>query len=125
MRKNRTRCLLAIAAVGMLTLAIAGPASAVGTTAKVTVTGGALPITAPADAGNIGTIANTVLGGTISGPLGQVQVNDACSAAWFWLGRDRHLDRLHPTLGTDDRRGLSRLHRRTDHEGRQGNLHGE
>jgi hypothetical protein len=81
MRKNRTRGLLAIAAVGMLTLAIAGPASAVDTAATVTVTGGALAITAPANAGNIGTITNTVLGGTISGPLGQVQVNDARSAA--------------------------------------------
>lgn len=44
-------------------------------------TGGALSITAPANAGNLGTISNTVLGGTISGPLGQVQVNDARAAA--------------------------------------------
>jgi hypothetical protein len=35
----------------------------------------------PADAGNLGTQANSVLGGTISGPLGQVQVTDARSAA--------------------------------------------
>jgi hypothetical protein len=76
-----THALLAVAAAGMLTLAIAGPASAATTAATVTVTGGSLSITAPATAGSIGTIANTVLGGTISGPLGQVQVNDARSAA--------------------------------------------
>ena len=47
----------------------------------MTVTRGTLSITAPANAGNLGTIVKTVLGGTISGPLGQVQVNDARSAA--------------------------------------------
>ena len=47
----------------------------------MTVTGGALSITAPANAGSLGSIANTVLGGTISGQLGPVQVNDARSAA--------------------------------------------
>ncbi|MCD9625139.1 hypothetical protein [Rhabdothermincola salaria] len=51
------------------------------TTATITVTGGALIITVPADAGALGTRANTVEGGTISGPLGQVQVDDARSAA--------------------------------------------
>ncbi len=56
------------------------PASA-GTPATVTVAGGALTITMPADAGSLGTRANTVGGGTISGSLGQVQVNDARSAA--------------------------------------------
>ena len=35
----------------------------------------------PADTGSLGSRANTVTGGTISGPLGQVQVNDARSAA--------------------------------------------
>jgi hypothetical protein len=40
-----------------------------------------LAITVPTDAGNLGTRANTVLSGTISGPLGQVQVSDARSAA--------------------------------------------
>lgn len=44
-------------------------------------TTGSLSITVPADAGSLGTRANTVLGDTISGPLGQVQVNDARSAA--------------------------------------------
>lgn len=75
------RDLLAVATTAALMLAIAGPASASTTAATVTVTGGALSITAPANAGNIGSIADTVLGGTISGPLGQVQVNDARSAA--------------------------------------------
>ncbi|HEY5173412.1 MAG TPA: hypothetical protein VIK54_16945 [Acidimicrobiia bacterium] len=44
-------------------------------------TGGALSITVPTDAGNLGTRADSVLGGTISGPLGVVQVSDARSAA--------------------------------------------
>ena len=78
-----TQSLLVAGAAGMLTLGIALPAAAAAgdTTATVTVTGGALSITVPADAGNLGTRANTVGGGTISGPLGQVQVNDARSAA--------------------------------------------
>jgi hypothetical protein len=49
--------------------------------ATVTVQGGFLSITVPVDAGNLGTRTNTVSAGTISGPLGQVQVNDARSAA--------------------------------------------
>jgi hypothetical protein len=87
MRNERTRALLIAAAAGVLTLTIAAPASAAVTAvtavtaARVTVAGGALSITAPASAGNVGSITNTVLGGTISGPLGQVQVNDARSAA--------------------------------------------
>ena len=52
-----------------------------GTTATMSVTGGVLEITVPADAGSLGTRANTVEGGIISGPLGQVQVSDARSAA--------------------------------------------
>jgi hypothetical protein len=81
MRIKRTRGLLVATATGMLTLGIAAPASAGTTSATVTITGGALSITVPTAAGNLGTLANTVLGGTISGPLGQVQVNDARSAA--------------------------------------------
>jgi hypothetical protein len=82
MRIKRMRGLLVAAATGMLTLGCAVPASAQGTTsATVTLIGGALSITVPADAGNLGTEENTVLGGTISGPLGQVQVSDARSAA--------------------------------------------
>ena len=50
----------------MLTLGIALPASADttgATTATITVTGGSLSITVPSDAGNLGTQANSVLGG--------------------------------------------------------------
>jgi hypothetical protein len=70
-------------AVCLLTLSIASPASADSgvSTATITVTGGSLSITVPADAGNLGTRTNSVNGGTISGPLGEVQVSDARSAA--------------------------------------------
>ncbi|MFT7475197.1 MAG: hypothetical protein ACI81L_002134, partial [Verrucomicrobiales bacterium] len=51
------------------------------TTATVTITGGALSITVPTDAGSLGSVANTVGGSTISGQLGVVQVDDARSAA--------------------------------------------
>jgi hypothetical protein len=84
MIKLRTPGALIAVAFGMLSLCLAGPASAdtVGaTTATVTIQGGVLAITVPADAGNLGTRANSVGGGTISGPLGQVQVTDARSAA--------------------------------------------
>jgi hypothetical protein len=77
----RTRSLLVVVAAGLLGLGIALPASADTTTASVTVTGGTLTISAPAAAGSLGSIANSVSGGTISGTLGQVQVNDARSAA--------------------------------------------
>lgn len=81
MMRTRTRGALLAAATAMLALGVAVPASADTTTATVTVTGGSLSITVPADAGNLGSRANTVLGGVISGPLGQVRVNDARSAA--------------------------------------------
>lgn len=75
------RALVALVASGVLTLGFAIPASADGpTSAQVTLQGGFLEITVPAAAGNLGTRTNTVTGGTISGPLGQVQVNDARSA---------------------------------------------
>ena len=80
----RIRNLLALSVGGMLTLGIALPASAdtTGTSAAtITVQGGSLSITVPTDGGNLGTRTNSVGGGTISGPLGQVQVNDARSAA--------------------------------------------
>jgi hypothetical protein len=80
----RTRSLFFAIAIGMLTLAIAPPASAdtTGVTgATVTVQGGFLSITVPTDAGNLGTQTNAVGRMTISGPLGQVQVDDARSAA--------------------------------------------
>ncbi len=69
---------------GMIALGIALPSSAYAapgeTTASVTIDGGSLSISVPAAAGNLGTAANTVLGETVSGPLGQVQVNDARDA---------------------------------------------
>jgi hypothetical protein len=75
------RPVLAIVA-GALALLATSPAEAQEpTSATVTVTGGALTITAPADAGSLGTRPNSVAGGSISGPLGEVQVNDARSAA--------------------------------------------
>jgi hypothetical protein len=68
----------------MVSVGAVFPASAdtTGTSsASITVTGGVLAITVPTSAGNLGTRANSVGGGTISGPLGQVQVTDARSAA--------------------------------------------
>lgn len=76
----RSRHVLVTLAALTLTLAVTHPATAEETTATITVTGGTLSITVPADASSLGTQANTVEGGTISGPLGQVQVNDARSA---------------------------------------------
>jgi len=63
-----------------LTLCLPARASGV-TTATITIGPGALAITVPTDAGNLGTRADSVSGGTISGPLGQVQVTDARGAA--------------------------------------------
>ena len=81
--KMKTQRWLIASATGMLVLGIAPTASAApgDTTATVTITGGALEISVPSTAGNLGTRANTVNGGTISGLLGQVQVTDARSAA--------------------------------------------
>ena len=75
----RRTLITSLAAV--LALSVALPAVASTTTATVEVTGGSLSISAPADAGSLGTTANTVEGTTISGELGEVQVNDARSAA--------------------------------------------
>lgn len=77
---NIARLLIA-AAAGALTIAVASSAQAEPTGATLTVTGGALAITVPVTPADLGTRANTVLAGTISGPLGQVQVSDARSAA--------------------------------------------
>jgi hypothetical protein len=80
------RSLLVVAATasaaGMVMLAIAGQASAVpgGTTATVTVQTGFLTLSVPVDAGNLGTVVDTVPGSSISGTLGQVQVSDARSS---------------------------------------------
>jgi len=77
----RTRVLVVAAIAGLLTFGVTLPALADPTTATVTVTGGALAITVPIDAGSLGTTANKLGGSVISGPLGQVQVLDARSAA--------------------------------------------
>ncbi len=77
------RGLVGLCVAGVLGLAFVPSASAEpgDTTATITITGGSLAITVPAPAGSLGTRANTVDGGVISGPLGQVQVSDARSAA--------------------------------------------
>ena len=76
------RNVLIASALGLVSLGSALPASADGSTsATVTVVGGALSITVPANAGSLGSQRNQVGGETISGSLGQVQVNDARSAA--------------------------------------------
>ena len=74
--------LIALSA-GALTLGMAVPAWALpgDSPAKLTVQGGVLSITVPTGPGNLGTRANNVGGGVISGPLGQVQVSDARTAA--------------------------------------------
>jgi hypothetical protein len=78
---KRTLGLLVAGSVGIVILGAALPAAA-DTTATVTVVGGVLGITVPADAGNLGEPRlNTVEAGTISGALGEVQVSDARSAA--------------------------------------------
>ena len=122
----RTRSLLVAAAAGLLSLGIAMPAFADTTTATVTVTGGALSISAPAAAGSLGTIANTVAGGTISGSLGQVQVNDARSAAAGsgWVASVISTA-FTPSAGPTIAASAVELHGRDDHEGRHRHLHGE
>lgn len=57
------------------------PAAAAVTPATLTVTGGTLSISAPTANADLGTRANSVLGGTITGSLGVVKVSDARSAA--------------------------------------------
>jgi hypothetical protein len=75
------RPLVAVVAGALAVCVVALPASAQEpSSATVTIEGGALAITVPVDAGSLGSRANTVDGGTISGPLGSVQVNDARSA---------------------------------------------
>jgi len=123
----RARSLFVAGVAGILTFGVPLPATAApgDTTATVTVTGGALSINVPAAAGSLGTRANTVGGGTISGSLGQVQVNGrAQRRRGFWLGRERHLHRLHPAGGTDDCRQRGRLHSRADHKGGHRDLRG-
>jgi hypothetical protein len=77
-------CALAALTSSAVAFAVVAPVSAATTgttTATVTITGGALAITVPSDAGSLGSEANAVGGVTISGQLGEVQVSDARSAA--------------------------------------------
>jgi hypothetical protein len=77
----KIRHLFAALAVAPLAVSTALPAAADSTSAAtVTVTGGTLALTAPANAGSLGSRANSVAGGVISGPLGEVVVSDARSA---------------------------------------------
>lgn len=80
LRLASSRRVLVASVVGLLALIIAVPASAA-TTATLTIEGGALEISAPTASVDLGTLVNTVGGGTISGALGEVQVNDARNAA--------------------------------------------
>jgi hypothetical protein len=77
----RPKALPSLAVAGMVMLGLAAPASAGPSTATITIVGGSLEISVPASAGNLGSRANSVGGGPISGPLGQVEVSDARSAA--------------------------------------------
>lgn len=81
LRSIQIRRPLTASVAAALALGLALPAAAAPTTATVEITGGSLSISAPTDAGSLGTTANTVQGTTISGELGQVQVNDARGAA--------------------------------------------
>jgi hypothetical protein len=79
-----TRSLLLMTATGLLMFGLAVPAAASppgATGATITITGGTLAISVPSAAVDLGTRADTVGGGTISGQLGSVQVTDARSAA--------------------------------------------
>ena len=78
---RRTLPLTIAAALALGWLVAPSASAAEPTSATLEVTGGALTITVPPDAGSLGTRANSVAGGTISGTLGEVQVNDARSAA--------------------------------------------
>jgi hypothetical protein len=79
----RTGTSLLVTVVAMLALTLVMPVTAQAdiSAATITVQGGFLSISAPLDAGNIGTWMNSVTGGSTGGPLGQVQVSDARSPA--------------------------------------------
>ncbi len=76
----RARLPISLLVAVIAAVAVGAHPAAAQTPASITIEGGALLMTVPANAGSLGTRANTVSGGTISGPLGQVQVNDARSA---------------------------------------------
>jgi len=79
-RSVSLRRLITASVLGLLTLSVAASAFAV-TPATITILGGPLEISAPTASAHLGTLANTVGGGIVSGELGTVQVSDARSAA--------------------------------------------
>jgi hypothetical protein len=84
-RQGRLFIRLACLATSLMALSLHTVAPAVAeqraaSSAAVTLEGGGLSITAPANAGNLGTQSNQVGATTVSGQLGTVQVNDTRSA---------------------------------------------
>ncbi len=78
----RTKAVFTLSIICALVVATATPASAAHETPiTVTLTGGSLSITVPTSSVDLGSWVNTVGEGTISGPLGEVRVLDARSAA--------------------------------------------
>ena len=72
--------LVAFTALSLQTVAPAVADQTAISSASITLVGGGLSITAPSDAGNLGTQSNQVGATTVSGQLGTVQVTDARSA---------------------------------------------
>jgi hypothetical protein len=83
MRAMKIISVLVIGGLGLSGLGVASPGSAgaTGTTPmSVTITGGSLSITVPSATANMGSHQNQVAGETVSGPLGEVRVDDARNA---------------------------------------------
>ncbi|MEA2550542.1 MAG: hypothetical protein QOE25_311 [Actinomycetota bacterium] len=76
-----TALLTAMGALSFSTVHQATAATSGTSAATITIQSGFLSITVPTNAGNLGTRTNSVLGGTISGSLGEVQVSDARGSA--------------------------------------------
>ena len=68
---------LATAASGLLIAASVTPALAGDTPAEFSVTAGSLSISVPTGLVNLGSVTDSVLGSSVSSPLGQVKVSDA------------------------------------------------
>jgi hypothetical protein len=71
---------VAFVAISVQTIAPAVADQTAISSASITLVGGGLSITAPSDAGNLGTKSNQVGATTVSGQLGTVQVTDSRSA---------------------------------------------
>jgi hypothetical protein len=84
MKVTKVRSLFVIGVLGLSSLVFAAPGSAGAsgsTPMSVTITGGFLSITVPSATAEMGSHQNTVAGETVSASLGEVQVDDARSAA--------------------------------------------